>query len=137
MANISGFRQTSTKMSKQHFKVCFCFNRMFRLNVAEAPEEIKNIFDMYSHDGHMSMEDLYNFLVKFQGEKSGDATMKHAQDIFDSLKHLHIFQRKVFQFDAFFRYLLGDRNGPLAEVILVVEEFIDWNLHLNNCNHMD
>ncbi|RDX61863.1 Phosphoinositide phospholipase C 1, partial [Mucuna pruriens] len=103
-------------MSKQHFKVCFCFWRIFRLNVAEPPEEINIIFDEYSHNGIMSLDDLINFLVNFQGEKEGDATNKHAQTIFDSLKHLNIFQRRGLPVEAFFRYLLSDLNGPLAEV---------------------
>nr|KYP52292.1 Phosphoinositide phospholipase C 2 [Cajanus cajan] len=104
-------------MSKQHFKVCFCFRRMFRLNVAEPPEEINTIFGKYSENGVMSMHDLCDFLVEFQGEEEeGDATKKHAQTIFDNLKHLNIFQRKGLHVDAFFRYLLSDINGPLDEV---------------------
>ncbi|TKY56471.1 Phosphoinositide phospholipase C 2 [Spatholobus suberectus] len=104
------------KIPKQHFKVCFCFKRMFRLKAAEPPEEIEGVFNAYSKNGIMSMDDLYDFLVEFQGEDEGDATNKHAQAIFDSLKHLNIFQRKGLHVDAFFRYLLSDLNGPLAEV---------------------
>ncbi|XP_027368438.1 phosphoinositide phospholipase C 2-like [Abrus precatorius] len=103
-------------MSKQHFKVCFCFKRMFRLNVAEPPEEINIVFDEHSQNGVMSMDDLYQFLVQFQGEEDGDATNKLAQAVFDSFKHLNIFQRKGLHVDAFFRFLLSDLNGPLAEV---------------------
>ncbi|KAK7321350.1 hypothetical protein VNO77_31911 [Canavalia gladiata] len=109
-------RNLSRKMSRQHFKVCFCFKRMFRLHVAEPPEEIGVIFYEYSENGTMSMDDLCEFLVQYQGEKGGDATNKHAQSIFDSLKHLNIFQRRGLHVDAFFRYLLSDFNGPLAEV---------------------
>ena len=106
------------KMPKQHFKVCFSFRRMFRLKVAdEPPDEIDILFKEYSPDGIMSMDDLCDFLVQFQGEEEGDSINKHAQTIFDSLKHLNIFHRKGIHVEAFFRYLLSDLNGPLAEVI--------------------
>ncbi|KAF1863854.1 hypothetical protein Lal_00030971 [Lupinus albus] len=106
---------SGVQMSKQHFKVCFCFKRMFRLKVAEPPHEICTIFDAYSQNGNMSMDDLYTFLVQFQGERGGEATKKQVQVIFDSLKHLTIFQRKGLHIEAFFRYLLGNLNGPLAQ----------------------
>ncbi|KAK7385528.1 hypothetical protein VNO78_31250 [Psophocarpus tetragonolobus] len=106
------------KMSKQHFQVCFCFRRMFRLKVDEPPDEVKNLFEDYSQNGIMSMDDLCDFLVLFQGEEeAGDAINKLAHAIFDSLKHLNIFQRRGLHVDAFFRYLLSsDLNGPLTEV---------------------
>ncbi|KAK7275996.1 hypothetical protein RIF29_17125 [Crotalaria pallida] len=103
------------RMPHHHFKVCFCFKRIFRHKVDELPQEISSIFDAYSHNGTMSMDDLYTFLVQFQGEKGGDATKNHAQEIFDSLKHHNIFHRKGLHIQAFFRYLLGDLNGPLAQ----------------------
>ncbi|KAK7372094.1 hypothetical protein VNO80_05463 [Phaseolus coccineus] len=101
--------------SKEHFKVCFCFRRMFRLKVAEPPDEIKTVFENYSHNGVMSMDDMCNFLVEFQGEEE-EGISTRAQTIFDSLKHHNIFQRRGFHVDAFFRYLLSDLNGPLTEV---------------------
>ncbi|KAK8467130.1 hypothetical protein PHAVU_008G261100 [Phaseolus vulgaris] len=102
--------------SKEHFKVCFCFRRMFRLKVAEPPDEIKTIFEEYSHNGVMSMDNMCNFLVEYQGEEEEGITTR-AQTIFDSLKHHHnIFQRRGFHVDAFFRYLLSDLNGPLTQV---------------------
>ncbi|QCE00895.1 phosphoinositide phospholipase C 2-like [Vigna unguiculata] len=107
-------RHPSHRTSKQHFKVCFCFRRMFRLKVVVPPDEINTVFEEYSHDGIMTMDDMCDFLVEFQGENEGVTT--HAQTIFDSLKHLNIFQRRGFHIDAFFRYLLSDLNGPLAEV---------------------
>ncbi|XP_004490601.1 phosphoinositide phospholipase C 1-like [Cicer arietinum] len=118
MATKLGFRQASRNKSiKEHFKVCFCFKRMFRLKVAEPPEEINNIFDTYTQNGTMNMDELYNFLVHFQGEERGDDTKKHAQAVFHSLRHLNIFQRRGLHFDAFFRYLLGDLNGPLRDQV--------------------
>lgn len=109
---------------KQHFKVCFCFNRMFKLKVVEPPEEINNIFYKYTQNGTMNMDELCNFLVHFQGEENNDATKKHAQDVFHSLKHLNIFQRRGLHFDAFFRYLFGDLNGPLVDQVTFLEETI-------------
>ncbi|CAN1221694.1 Phosphoinositide phospholipase C 1 [Linum grandiflorum] len=95
-------------MSKQYFKVCFCFRRIFRLTEAEPPEDIKFLFDRYSRDGTMTVEDLTRFLVEIQGEYT--ASHDDALAIFNSLKHLHIFQRRGLHFDAFYRYLLGDLN---------------------------
>ncbi|KAK2430318.1 phosphoinositide phospholipase C [Trifolium repens] len=118
MATKFGFRQTSrNKSMKQHFKVCFCFNRMFKLKVTEPPEEINNIFYRYTQNGTMNIDELYNFLVHFQGEEDGDATLRHAQSVFHSLRHLNIFQRRGLHFDAFFRYLFGDLNGPLNDQV--------------------
>lgn len=99
-------------MSKQHYKVCFCFRRMFKLReVAEPPEEIKMLFEEYSENGTMSIDKLQEFLIGVQGDHN--ATKDHAQAIFNSLKHLNIFQRKGLHLEAFFRYLLGDLNSPL------------------------
>ena len=92
---------------------------MFRLKGTEPPDEINTVFEEYSLDGIMSMHDLGNFLVHFQGEEEGDSINKHAQTIFDSLKHLNIFHRKGIHVEAFFRYLLSDLNVPLAEVIII------------------
>ncbi|MED6134022.1 hypothetical protein PIB30_033756, partial [Stylosanthes scabra] len=104
---------------QQHFQVCFCFKRIFKLKVSEPPEEIRRIFENFSdsHNGTvMSVDGLYRFLVHFQGERDCDETKEKAQAVFDSHKHLFLFQRKGFHVDAFFRYLLGDHNGPLSEV---------------------
>ena len=118
MATKLGFSKTSRNKSiKQHFQVCFCFNRMFKLKVAEPPEEINNIFYSYAQNGTMTMDELHKFLVEFQEEKSGEATLKHAQDVFHSLRHLNIFQRRGLHFDAFFRYLFGDLNGPIGDQV--------------------
>ncbi|KHN46153.1 Phosphoinositide phospholipase C 6 [Glycine soja] len=90
---------------------------MFRLKVAdEPPDEIDILFKEYSQHGIMSMDDLCDFLVQFQGEEEGVAIKKHAQTIFDSLRHLNIFHRRGLHVEAFFRYLLSDLNVPLAEV---------------------
>ncbi|BFG33913.1 hypothetical protein CerSpe_201870 [Prunus speciosa] len=96
--------------NKQSFKVCFCFKRIFRVKVAEPPEDIKNLFNQYAENGTITIDNLQNFLIEFQGEPN--ATKEDAQTIFNSLRHLNIFQRKGLHLDAFFRYLLGDLNPP-------------------------
>jgi phosphatidylinositol phospholipase C delta len=133
MATKFGFRQTSrNKSMKQHFKVCFCFNRMFKLKVTEPPEEINNIFYRYTQNGTMNIDELYNFLVHFQGEEDGDATLRHAQSVFHSLRHLNIFQRRGLHFDAFFRYLFGDLNGPLNDQVNLLRKLnIDFLSHFD------
>ncbi|CAO2840854.1 unnamed protein product [Amaranthus hypochondriacus] len=99
-------------MTKQAYEFCFCYRRMFKLKMAEPPEDVVNIFNNYSDNGVMSIERFHNFLVDFQGEEK--ATYDHAQNIFNSLKHLHVFQRKGLHLDDFFKYLFGDLNPPLA-----------------------
>ena len=99
------------KMTKQAYKFCFCFRRMFKLRMAEPPEDIVNMFSQYSDNGVMTIERLHKFLVEFQGEEK--ATFDDAQAILDSLKHLHVFPRRGLHIDAFFRYLFSDLNPPL------------------------
>ncbi|XP_075499987.1 phosphoinositide phospholipase C 2-like [Primulina tabacum] len=101
-------------MSKQTYRVCFCFRRRFRLAASEAPEDIKAIFNEYSEKGVMGLDELRRFLVEVQREES--ATVEDAQAVMDSLselKHLHILHRRGLDLEAFFRYLFGDINSPL------------------------
>ncbi|OAY57726.1 phosphoinositide phospholipase C 2 [Manihot esculenta] len=98
--------------TKQSFRVCFCFRRIFKLRVLEPPRDVKNLFDQYSQNGTMSLDDLLRFLIEFQGEEN--ATKNDAQAIFNSLKHLNIFQRRGLQLEAFFRYLMSDLNAALS-----------------------
>ncbi|KAM7499373.1 hypothetical protein LguiA_023787 [Lonicera macranthoides] len=102
-------------MSKQTYRVCFCFQRRFKLAATEAPLEIKNFFDQYSENGVMSVEHLHRFLVEVQ--KEDKATVDDAQGILNSLnelKHLNIFHRRGLTLEAFFKYLFGDINPPLC-----------------------
>ncbi|KAL5814783.1 hypothetical protein ACOSQ4_025424 [Xanthoceras sorbifolium] len=103
------------KSSNQAFKFCFFFKRIFKLKVSEPPEDIKKLFQEYSENGTMTVEDLHRFLENVQNEDS--ATTEYAQAIFNSLKHLFIFQRRGLHVDAFFRYLLGDLNFPISTVV--------------------
>ncbi|EOY17778.1 Phospholipase C 2 [Theobroma cacao] len=98
-------------MSKQTYRVCFCFRRRFRLTVSEAPEGIKKLFEQYSENGIMSLDRLQRFLVEVQKEEK--ATIEDAQKIIDSVKHFH---RKGLNLEAFFKYLFGDINPPLASL---------------------
>ncbi|XVF46750.1 hypothetical protein PTKIN_Ptkin03bG0053400 [Pterospermum kingtungense] len=95
-------------MSKQHFKVCLCWRRIFKTRAVEPPLDVKNVFNRFAPSGIMQVDELLSFLIEHQGEKG--ATKEDAQAIFDSLKHLNIFQRRGLHLEAFFRYLLGDHN---------------------------
>ncbi|KAK3407861.1 hypothetical protein EUGRSUZ_J00208 [Eucalyptus grandis] len=102
-------------MSKQTYRVCFCFRRRFKLHVAEPPGEVKRLFVQYSENGTMTVDHLHRFLVEVQKEER--ATREDAQAIVDSLrelKHLNILHRKGLSIEAFFRYLFGDMNPPLS-----------------------
>uniref|UniRef100_A0A803LXE0 Phosphoinositide phospholipase C n=1 Tax=Chenopodium quinoa TaxID=63459 RepID=A0A803LXE0_CHEQI len=107
------FTPTADQLNKpkQSYKFCFCFRRMFKLRMAEPPTDIKNLFDEYSDKGAMTVEKLHQFLNDYQGEHH---TIESAQDIFNSIKHHHVFLRRSLNLDAFFQYLSGDLNPPLA-----------------------
>ncbi|KAM7258205.1 hypothetical protein ACFE04_013946 [Oxalis oulophora] len=103
--------------NKQSFRYnfCFCFKRIFRLNIVEPPAEIRGHFITYSAHGYMSVDQLRMFLIEVQKEEN--ARMEDAQAIFDhlsqNLKHLNVNQRKGLTLQSFFRYLLDDINTPL------------------------
>ena len=101
---------------KQSFKVCLCFRRRFKLGIPDPPEDVKSLFERYSDNGYMALDNLVAFLKEVQGEEG--AIKDDAQAIFDSLRHLKIFHRTGLHLDAFFRYLLGDLN--LAHTPMVV-----------------
>ncbi|XP_059302159.1 phosphoinositide phospholipase C 7-like isoform X1 [Lycium ferocissimum] len=91
-------------MSKQTYKVGFFFRRQFTMNVAEAPVDIKNIFNRYSgDDGVMSVDKLHRFMVEVQMDKN--ASFEDAQAIINN--------QTAFQLDAFFKYLFSHLNPPL------------------------
>ncbi|CAN4101644.1 unnamed protein product [Withania somnifera] len=91
-------------MSKQTYKVGFFFRRQFTMAAAEAPADIKNIFNGYSADsGVMSVDKFHRFLIEVQKEKN--ASLEDAQAIINN--HTGI------QLDAFFKCLFSDINPPL------------------------
>ncbi|KAL3630584.1 1-phosphatidylinositol phosphodiesterase [Castilleja foliolosa] len=102
-------------MSKQTFRVCFCFRRRFRLAEAVAPADIRDIFMEYSENGVMNTDCLRRFLVEVQGEEN--ATVEGAQGIIEGLKYLHIFLRRGLNLETFFKYLIGDANPPMDPII--------------------
>lgn len=95
-------------MSKQTYRVCFCFHRRFRLAVTEAPEEIKDLFSQYAENGIITADRLRNFLIEVQ--KQEKVTESEAQTIIDHFRHIH---RKGINLEAFFKYLFSDFNLPL------------------------
>ncbi|CAO2825131.1 unnamed protein product [Amaranthus hypochondriacus] len=97
--------------NRSTYRICFCFRLMFRLKLAEPPQEIVDLFNDYSKNGVMTVENLQEFLREFQEEQN---YVEKAESIFNSLKHLHVFQRSGLHLHAFFKYLTGDLNSPLA-----------------------
>ncbi|KAL6533123.1 1-phosphatidylinositol phosphodiesterase [Orobanche minor] len=102
-------------MSKQTYRVCFCFRRRFPVTASEAPADIKEIFNRYSENGVMGVDHLRRFMVEVQGEEG--ATLEGAQAIMDNLKHLTIFHSRGVHLEAFFKYLFGDANPPLSSTL--------------------
>ncbi|XP_010534599.1 PREDICTED: phosphoinositide phospholipase C 2 [Tarenaya hassleriana] len=97
-------------MSKQTYRVCFCFRRRFRHAVSEAPKEIKTLFQRYSENGVMTVDHLHRFLIEVQ--KEDKATRDDAQAIINASSSL--LHRNGLHLDAFFKYLFGDNNVPLS-----------------------
>ncbi|XP_009772725.1 phosphoinositide phospholipase C 2-like isoform X2 [Nicotiana sylvestris] len=101
-------------MSRQTYRVCFCFRRRFRVVAAEAPADVKNLFNRYSDNGVMNAENLQRFLIEVQKEEN--ASLEDAQGIMNNLhdlKILNIFHRRGLHLDAFFKYLFADINPPI------------------------
>ncbi|KAK1271573.1 Phosphoinositide phospholipase C 2 [Acorus gramineus] len=107
------------EMSK--FRVCFCFWLRFRQTKAEAPEEVRELFKMYSENGAMGAEQLKRFLVEVQGEEEGATTREKAQSIIDSvlgdIKYPNRLTKdgvRCLGLDSFFRFLFGEANPPIS-----------------------
>ncbi|CAL5322699.1 unnamed protein product [Camellia sinensis] len=107
--------------SRQTYRVCWCFRRRFNVTAAEAPADIKALFDRYSENGVMDVDHLHRFLIEFQ--KEDNATVDDAQAIIDRLHHLkllnNLFHRRGLHLDAFFKFLSGDSNPPLSPSLRV------------------
>ncbi|KAK2980004.1 hypothetical protein RJ640_020030 [Escallonia rubra] len=95
--------------SMQSYTVCCFFRRRFKLSAAEAPAEIKALFDTYSENGFMAAGRLQAFMTEVQGEDK--VTKEDAEAVMEATlkKHKH----NGFDLEAFFRYLFGDANSPL------------------------
>lgn len=116
---------------KQHFKVCFCWSRVFKLRGGEVHEDIKEVFESYSTKGIMSMDHLISFLEKEQ--KEVDVTQK-AQNIFNSLRHLNVVHRRGLNLEAFFKYLIGDNNHAHQSKVFKIN-YVKFSLRGNKISH--
>ncbi|WOH10966.1 hypothetical protein DCAR_0830443 [Daucus carota subsp. sativus] len=103
-------------MSKESYGICCCFLRSYKFGAAKAPQEIKELFTLYSHNGIMSVDHLYSFLKEVQGQ--GEITFQDVETILveeiRKHRHLHPRHRKNLNLEAFFNYLYSDVNSPLA-----------------------
>lgn len=102
-------------MSKESYGICCCFQRSYKFGAAKAPQDIKELFKLYSENGVMSVDHLQRFMKEVQGE--GEVTMHDVealieQEIHNHL-HLHPRRRKNLNLEAFFHYLISDVNSPL------------------------
>ncbi|KAK9128020.1 hypothetical protein Syun_016817 [Stephania yunnanensis] len=112
-------------MAKQSYRVCWCFRRRFKMRAAEAPREVKELFERYDSGGKgvMSVEDLQRFMTEVQGVETESQSRDEAQAAMDALKHLNIFHRKGLSLDAFFRFLFfADVNPPLDPSLSVHQD---------------
>ncbi|GLT92968.1 hypothetical protein SLE2022_107770 [Rubroshorea leprosula] len=98
-----------SKSNHTYFQVCFCFRRQFKAPVSEAPAEIKTLFEQYSDNGIMTVDQLQRFLIEVQ--KEDKPTREDAQRIIDGFKH---FRHTGLNLDAFFKYLFSVVNPPLS-----------------------
>ncbi|OWM87424.1 hypothetical protein CDL15_Pgr022535 [Punica granatum] len=100
-------------MSKQTYRVRFCFSRRFGLSntVAEAPKDIKDLFRTYSESNGaiMTVDQLHRFLMEFQGE--AEATREDVESIIDGLSES---LQEGLHFEAFFKYLFSNKNLPIS-----------------------
>lgn len=104
--------------SKQTYSVCCFFRRKFKFTEAEAPADIKALFQSYSENGVMTVEHLQKFLNEVQlGQDEKVVTREEAESLMESIirefKHLHVFRHKVLNIETFFRYLFSDSNSAL------------------------
>lgn len=105
--------------SKQTYSVCCFFRRKFKFTEAEAPADIKALFQSYSENGVMTVEHLQKFLneVQLGGQDEKVVTREEAESLMESIirefKHLHVFRHKVLNIETFFRYLFSDSNSAL------------------------
>ncbi|XP_074383025.1 phosphoinositide phospholipase C 2-like isoform X7 [Apium graveolens] len=95
-------------MSKESYGVCWCFRRKFKLGTAEPPEEIKELFKVYSESGLMSADNLKRFMMEIQEE---DDKMTRDEQVADGITEEALDNHHHHK--TFFRYLVSDSNSPL------------------------
>ncbi|KAL8093044.1 phosphoinositide phospholipase C 2-like [Apium graveolens] len=100
-------------MSKERYGCC-CFWRKYKLGVAEAPLEIKQLFEKYSENGIMSLHHFQRFIKEVQGEAAEASIETMFNNIKDQKINKHFTQNKGLTIEGFFRYLFdGHINPPL------------------------
>nr|KAJ0194288.1 hypothetical protein LSAT_V11C800394360 [Lactuca sativa] len=97
-----------------YYKMFGCFNRKFKISDLGPPQDVIEVFRLYSTDGSEMLPDKFLlFLTEFQGEEG--ITIEDAQQIMDRVLDLstsHL-TRYAFTVNDFFHYLLDEINGPL------------------------
>ncbi|KAK2640990.1 hypothetical protein Ddye_022753 [Dipteronia dyeriana] len=78
--------------------------------MAKPPQDIKQLFQEYSENDTMTIDDLLRFMIEFQKDEK-----VNIQDVQAIVKHLNTFNSRkgLLSLDDFFRYLLCDLNPPL------------------------
>lgn len=90
----------------QFILLCLGLRRPFKVRLV-APAVIEKLFENYSENGIMSVDQLRRFLVEVQQEV--EVTHDYAQSIIASSSRL-----AGLNLEAFFNYLLSDLNHPLS-----------------------
>ncbi|KAF6147049.1 hypothetical protein GIB67_036768 [Kingdonia uniflora] len=98
-------------MSKETYNVCFFFRRKFKVRIAETPDDIKELFKTYCDNEVMTVDQLQQFLIKFQGQT--ETTIEEAQSIMATYKYHNIFQKKGLNLEGFVRYMFSHINPPI------------------------
>lgn len=102
-------------MSKENYGVCWCFRRKFKFGTAEPPEEIKELFEVYSENGMMTVENLQKFMMEVQGED--EMSFEQVEAVMEEAAyrhhHHHLHHRKTLTLESFFRFLISEINSPL------------------------
>ncbi|KAL4571147.1 hypothetical protein LXL04_017898 [Taraxacum kok-saghyz] len=90
------------------FEVFGCFMRQFRPKEDALPHDIKQVISNYSDNGVMSVQNLQDFLTKYQGQTDYDVNA-----IFNKAKHHNLHHKGL----HVLQYLYSDFNYPLQAVL--------------------
>ncbi|CAM8961192.1 unnamed protein product [Rhodiola kirilowii] len=100
-----------------NYKMFMCFNRKFKINEVELPDDVKDAFFKYSQgEDILSPDQFYNFLIEHQQEEecSINDAVRVFQDILQRRNHLYQFKNQGLTIDDFFYFLFfDDLNGPI------------------------
>ncbi|GKV28291.1 hypothetical protein SLEP1_g37368 [Rubroshorea leprosula] len=111
-----------TRDSQDHgcynYKMFNFFNRKFKINEVEPPDDVRAAFAEYAGDGsHMSADQLRRFLAEQQGDV--DCTVSDAERIIEQVVHrrhpVTRYARHGLSIDDFFHFLFyDDLNSPIT-----------------------